>query len=213
MSETSKIRKKKKNYEGFDSFIRKVLKQVHPDTGINSKSVELMNNIIRSFFDKIMKTLSILLNKSSRKTVTSREIQFSVIMSFHGKGKITKFAISEGVKSVTKYKESKKRKLTANEPRSTAYRASLQFPVIRFWNLMKKHGTTERVSKIAAIYIAAVLEYLTAEILDLAGNVARDNNFTRIKPRHIFLALQNDAELSRISCGMLMGGSHVLQTS
>eukprot|EP00061_Rhincodon_typus_P000728 g12576.t1 len=71
-------------------------------------------------------------------------------------------------------------------------RAGLQFPVGRVHRLLRKGKYAERVGAGAAVYLAAVLEYLTAEILGLAGNTARDNKKTRIIPRHLQLAVRND---------------------
>ncbi|KAJ7305315.1 hypothetical protein JRQ81_011234 [Phrynocephalus forsythii] len=82
--------------------------------------------------------------------------------------------------------------------KSRSSRAGLQFPVGRVHRLLRRGHYAERVGAGAPVYLAAVLEYLTAEILELAGNAARDNRKTRIVPRHVQLAVRNDEELSRL---------------
>lgn len=77
-------------------------------------------------------------------------------------------------------------------------RAGITFPVGRIHRHLKHGKYGERIGVGASIYLAAVLEYLTAEILELAGNAAKDNKKTRILPRHIQLAVRNDDELNRL---------------
>jgi C-terminus of histone H2A/Core histone H2A/H2B/H3/H4 len=62
----------------------------------------------------------------------------------------------------------------------------------------------------APVYLAAVLEYLCAEILELAGNAARDNKKSRIVPRHITLAVKNDEELNKLLGGVTIAAGGVL---
>ncbi|XP_073501960.1 histone H2A type 1-like [Phyllobates terribilis] len=83
-------------------------------------------------------------------------------------------------------------------------RAGLQFPVGRVHRLLRKGNYAERVGAGAPVYLAAVLEYLTAEILEL------DNKKTRIIPRHLQLAVRNDEELNRLLGGVTIAQGGVL---
>ncbi|MCO5556239.1 hypothetical protein L7F22_009785 [Adiantum nelumboides] len=81
---------------------------------------------------------------------------------------------------------------------SRSSKAGLQFPVGRIARFLKSGKYAERVGAGAPVYLAAVLEYLAAEVLELAGNAARDNKKNRVVPRHIQLAIRNDEELSKL---------------
>uniref|UniRef100_A0A8C3KLR9 Histone H2A n=1 Tax=Calidris pygmaea TaxID=425635 RepID=A0A8C3KLR9_9CHAR len=86
----------------------------------------------------------------------------------------------------------------ARSNKSKSAKAGLQFPVSRVYRLLKLGNYADRISPGAAIYLAAVLEYLSAEVLELAGNAAQENKKTRILPRHIQLAVRNDDELNKV---------------
>eukprot|EP00591_Stephanopyxis_turris_P006629 CAMPEP_0195509996 /NCGR_PEP_ID=MMETSP0794_2-20130614/2774_1 /TAXON_ID=515487 /ORGANISM="Stephanopyxis turris, Strain CCMP 815" /LENGTH=124 /DNA_ID=CAMNT_0040637339 /DNA_START=227 /DNA_END=601 /DNA_ORIENTATION=+ len=81
---------------------------------------------------------------------------------------------------------------------SSSAKAGLQFPVGRIGRYLKQGQYATRTGAGAPVYLAAVLEYLCAEILELAGNAARDNKKSRIVPRHLTLAVKNDEELNKL---------------
>ena len=85
---------------------------------------------------------------------------------------------------------------------SKAAKAGLQFPVARLNRFLKKGKYATRVGVGAGVYMGAVLEYLCAEILELAGNAARDNKKARIIPRHIQLAVRNDEDARQPLCAV-----------
>ncbi|NWS31657.1 H2AX protein, partial [Polioptila caerulea] len=87
---------------------------------------------------------------------------------------------------------------SALKKRSKSARAGLQFPVGRVYRLLRRGNYADRIASGAAIYLAAVMEYLAAEILELAGNAAHENKKARILPRYIQLAMRNDDELNKL---------------
>ncbi|MGH0191811.1 UNVERIFIED_CONTAM: hypothetical protein FKN15_076633 [Acipenser sinensis] len=96
------------------------------------------------------------------------------------------------------------------ETKSRSSKAGLQFPVGRIHRLLRKGNYAERIGSGAPVYLAAVLEYLTAEVLELAGNAARQNGKHRLMPRHIQLAIRNDEELNRLLGGVTIAEGGVL---
>ena len=92
---------KKKATESDKIYIYKVLKQVHPDTGISSKAMSIMNSFINDIFEKIATEASKLARYNKKPTVTSREIQTAVRLILPGE--LAKHAVSEGTKAVTKF--------------------------------------------------------------------------------------------------------------
>jgi histone H2A len=110
-------------------------------------------------------------------------------------------------KSGSKEKIDKKEK---REKKTRSSRAGVEFPVGRLHRLLKKGNYARRVGGGAPVYLAAVLEYLAAEILELAGNAARDNKKTRIIPRHLQLAIRNDEELNKLLADVTIAQGGVL---
>mmetsp|Transcript_10621 Transcript_10621/g.18222 ORF Transcript_10621/g.18222 Transcript_10621/m.18222 type:complete len:128 (+) Transcript_10621:52-435(+) len=99
--DAEKKSKKKKRTESYSIYIYKVLKQVHPDTGISSLAMNIMNSFVNDLFERIAGEASKLAMYSKTKTLTSREIQTAVRLLLPGE--LAKHAVSEGTKAVTKY--------------------------------------------------------------------------------------------------------------
>ncbi|XP_059497291.1 late histone H2B.L4-like [Stegostoma tigrinum] len=98
-------KRRKSRKESYSIYIYKVLKQVHPDTGISSKAMSIMNSFVKDIFERIAGEASRLTRYNKRSTMSSREIQTSVRLLLPGE--LAKHAVSEGTKAVTKYTSSK----------------------------------------------------------------------------------------------------------
>ena len=104
-SRSGEKKRKRKRKETYSTYIYKVLKQVHPDTGISSKAMSIMNSFVNDIFERIAAEASRLAHYNKRSTITSREIQTAVRLLLPGE--LAKHAVSEGTKAVTKYTSSK----------------------------------------------------------------------------------------------------------
>ena len=94
-------KKTKKRSETFSLYIYRVLKQVHPDTGISKRSMNIMNSFINDIFERVCLESSKLVRYSKKRTLSSREIQTAVRLLLPGE--LSKHAVSEGTKAVTKF--------------------------------------------------------------------------------------------------------------
>ncbi|GLJ09304.1 hypothetical protein SUGI_0105950 [Cryptomeria japonica] len=101
----------------------------------------------------------------------------------------------------------KKAKNTKNQAVSKSSRAGLEFPVGRVHRHMKSrfHGSM-RIAGAAAVYTAAILEYVVAEVLELAGNASKDLKMKRISPRHLQLSIRGDEDLDSLVKATIAGG-------
>ncbi|XP_057712712.1 late histone H2B.L4 [Corythoichthys intestinalis] len=100
-----RAKKRVKRKETFAMYIYKVLKQVHPDTGISSRAMSIMNSFVNDLFERLATEASRLAQYNKRATITSREVQTAVRLLLPGE--LAKHAVSEGTKAVTKYTSGK----------------------------------------------------------------------------------------------------------
>ena len=102
---TDKKKRTERRKQTFSSYIYKVLKQVHPDTGVSSKAMGIMNSFVNDLFERVAEEASRLANYNRKSTITSQEIQTAVRLILPGE--LAKHAVSEGTRAVTKFTSSK----------------------------------------------------------------------------------------------------------
>ena len=196
----------------FRAYVYKVLKQVHPDTGVSKKALNQTSNLAKYVFETIVEQANRLLRMGSKSTLTSRDIQTSLRLTVPGE--LAKHGVSEASKAIVRFTDANDSPIDRTQRRkriSKSALAGLQFPVGRIARMMKEYLNGPRVSLCAPVYLAAVMEYLTAEVLELAGNEARGARRQRITPRDIFQAINKDIELHSLfnNLVILNGGAHI----
>jgi histone H2A len=191
------------------TYISKVLKQVHPDKGITGSALDQTNAII-NFIGQDLAEKSVQLTENTRtkkgktyiprKTINSRTVHAAVKLVLPGE--LSTHAVQEGVKARDKYRTSmratKELPAESKNPMTKAFRAGLIFSPSKtkvggFFSVYDKY-----IGADAPVYLAAVLEYLTAEMMELAGNIAGQQKKVRINARHLFLGITSDEELDRL---------------
>jgi histone H2B len=99
------MKRKKSRGETYSTYILRVLKQCHPDTNISQKAMAVMNSLVKDNFEKIAEEAARLATYNKKMTITSREIQTATRLILPGE--LSKHAVSEGTKAVSKYNGSK----------------------------------------------------------------------------------------------------------
>lgn len=189
-------KKVKVDNSNFQRYIYKVLKAVHPDLGISGGAGQVANDMVNFLIDKISEHAHII--KGKKVTLDAKTLNSAYRSALPGE--LAKHAVSEATKAATKYGSGE-----AAKGVSRAERAGLQFPVARTGHKLTEHQF-QRQAALAPVSLAAVLEYLTAEVLELAGNASKDDKRVRVKPRHILLAVSNDEELKTLFHGFEFQG-------
>ena len=98
---TTAVKRKKKRVESYSTYIYKVLKQVHPETGISKRGMSIMNSFINDVFERVCTEAGKLARYNKKATLSSREVQTAVRLVLPGE--LAKHAVSEGTKAVTKF--------------------------------------------------------------------------------------------------------------
>ena len=194
---------KKKKSRFFETYISKVLKQVSPNNGITSNSKQQLNSALCI----IARTISLMVVKlteiAKKKTLSDKEVCNAVKVLFTGE--LAKHAIAEGTKSVTRFSG------TSIKGTSRQGKAGIIFPPSITEKFLRNFGYSKvMVTSSAPVFLASILEYLVAEILDLSSKSANSNKRIRITIRDIQISIGKDEELSvlfdKLNISFLGGG-------
>lgn len=178
--------------------IKRVLKQVHPDIKISLTALEATNSLLIGFLRRLSFTALALVEHTGKTTVGPNEVQASVNILLDGLD-IAKHAIQELSKAVTR--------VTSNPGRKEQVGSGLQMSLARIENHIRRIlPSGYRVSGGTRTAATAVVEYLCAEIMELAGNQATDAKRITVMPEDIARAIMADKELSHIFSGVLVSG-------
>lgn len=180
---------KKKNIHHFEIFISKVLKNISDSKGgITSNAKQQLNSFLYILTKDISYKSLELAIYGKKKTISCREIKSSVEILLPGY--LLENSISEGEKAITEFKNSNKKGTRQNK-------ADIIFPPSMVEKFLRNFGFSKiMITKLASVYLAAILEYITYEILDLALNNCKENKRARITIRDIVLIVKNDIDLS-----------------
>ena len=193
---SSSPRRKKPDFSKLDTFIHKVSKQIfRGHLGINAEGMRVMNGLLKYTANAICSVAALMTTHAEKSTISSREIQTAVRLIFKSK-ELSRAAVEVGTKAVGKFISSLNGG-AKNKSQTRSSRAGLLFPVGRFETMLRKNST-HRVGLGAPVYFAAVIEFLAAEILELAGNATMDMKLKRITPRQITLAIRGDEEINHL---------------
>jgi histone H2A len=197
----------------FRIYIYKTLKKVHPKMSISANVNEQLNHALNLLGNRLAERATHLTSVNNKRTLSEREVKSAVRIVFSGE--LAKHAVKEGQVAVEKYTSSKgaNKSKSKKEPTSAASRAGLVFPPSRARKLLANRTT--QMGETASVFLAAVLEYVSAEVLELSGNAASDNKRSTIQARHLQSAVEGDKELSTLaaSIGFEVVGGGVVKES
>lgn len=196
------------NMPKFSTYNHRLLKTLYPNTGISGPALACLDNTVIIIIEKIMFGVNKIMLHTNKKTISDREIEGVVRMILPEE--LAKHAISEGTKAVMKFTKLVE-KVQGAPSVSKSTLAGLIFPVTRIQNYMMRLSVVSRKSERASVYLAAVCEYLIAEILEVSQVICNNMKKMRISTRHIMLAIQNDTDQKKFYSDCVFSGGVVQQ--
>jgi histone H2B len=189
MAEHTTTKHTKKDTDSYKSYIRKVLAQVHPEIRIGQSATDVIDSLVKTMLSKIKEQACKLTLLKGGKTIDTKIL--TAALELFLPTELAKHAIAEGTKAVTKFHA------TTLDATTQAAKAGLIFNVGRVKRHLKDNITL-RVSADTPVFLAAVLEYMTAEILELAGRNAESRSRKTIDSKAVHYSIREDDELSGV---------------
>lgn len=181
----------------FQTGIRKVIKQVHPDLMISATAITKLSEVLYTVTqDLIGNSVNVMCN--NRLTIQSKDMVKSAKVTLVGE--LSKHAVHEGTKYVIKYNSFLDNRRSGSKKMSIGKRINLSFQPSLMENLIRdigeEHKSNIRVSKNTSVFLAGVIEYLTAEVIELTGNLVKKSGKSKITPSDLEKAIAEDEELN-----------------
>ena len=190
---------KKYTEPSFVIYISRILKNLQPDMSLSIDVKRYLQKLIISFLEHFVIYANVIMDHNRSKTLYPRDIQSAIRLFLVGE--LGKHAISHATKAVTKFKSF----VPKNGARvSIAEKAGIILPPSRIRHILENKLTDYksdfRISSLTPVYLATIIEYLIAEILDLSGDRAINYNRDIIQIEDVKNIIENDNELSRTLC-------------
>lgn len=188
----------------FNLYIKELLKHNDPTLTISGVSLSIINNLIKVIIAKLTYVINIITIRINIKTLSPRDIQAAINLSFPLK--LAKNATTMGYNAISHYKSFLDTEPDGIGPIQRKTRAGLIFNVTRIEKLMMIGISLNRKNKMSAVYMTAVVEYVCSEILKKSSDVTKLYSKARLTPRHIKLGISNNVELSFLYEDTIIGG-------
>nr|QBK91784.1 MAG: histone 2A-domain-containing protein [Pithovirus LCPAC304] len=213
--------KKKKNYDTFKKFIQDLLKKQRGG-GISGGALDVTDRYVKIILEMIIRNADLLLARSKKKTLSEKEIESAVRLTIPpphrsefssepGSEPPRNLAVEankRGAEAVRKFMSAQNNKVKGQGRSTKSKKADLVFPVSRVKDRISESSSSDglRVGEKSIVYLTAVLQYLTEELLQMAGEIADSKKHVRITPRDLKLAIENDASLVKLTENVYIPG-------
>lgn len=196
MAASAKSHGKNPSETDYKIYIQRILKSSHPNTGLSGGALDSLSEIVHSITRRLANNVNVLLSVSDKATLSAREASAAVKLTVPIG--LSKGATAAGERAVSSYTRSVTEDANSGVKTSVTQRAGILVSVSRVGRLLRTASVSKRQGPSAAIFIAAVLEYLLKEILDVAARLSIELKKVRITNRNILLAVRTNSDLNSL---------------